>query len=119
MCIDLGRGRLLLPGGEWRRRQTGVYLIENEHLDIRLDLLLLPETVELGEPRLYGRQQVAARLFDALPCRLRGHPRRFDLFPVAMLSIFTSSPHRQLQKCHICDQFGPRREGIEKCGLVP
>ena len=64
------RDHLLLLGGEWRRRQASVHLVENEHLDIRLGLLLLPETVELGEMRLYRRQQVAARLFDALPLSL-------------------------------------------------
>ena len=49
MRIDLGGDRLLLLAGEWRRRQAGVYLVENEHFHIRLGLLLLPETVELGE----------------------------------------------------------------------
>ena len=61
MSINAGRDRLLLLGNERRRRQVGVYLVENEHLDIRLGLLLLPETVELGETCLYGRQQVTAR----------------------------------------------------------
>ena len=60
MGIDIVRDHRLRLCGERRCRQVGVYLVENEHLDIRLGLLLLPETFELGEMCLYGLAQAVA-----------------------------------------------------------
>ena len=67
MGVDLGRHRLLLFGRERRRRQAGVDLVEDEDLDLRLGLFLLPEAIELLQARRDRSEQVPACLLDPLP----------------------------------------------------
>jgi hypothetical protein len=57
---------LLLDSERWRR-QSLVNLVENEHLDVGLGLLLLPEALEFGEAGFDGGQQFPTRLLDLFP----------------------------------------------------
>ncbi len=66
MLIHLARGLFLLLLREGRCRQRLEKLIEDEHLDLGLSLLLLPEAVQSGDQVLKRRQQLLARLFDPL-----------------------------------------------------
>ena len=70
MNIDVCRECLLFVRRERRRWQAGEYFIQNEDLDIGLGLLFLPEPVKLGQPGLYGGQQVAARLLHPITGRI-------------------------------------------------
>ena len=53
MGVDIGGHRFLLVGSERRCRQAGVDLVEDEHLDIRLGLLLLPEPIQFRKKCLH------------------------------------------------------------------
>ena len=46
MRIDISRHRLFLAVGEGWGRQAGKHFIEDEHFDIGLGFLLLPEPVK-------------------------------------------------------------------------
>ena len=70
VLVHLARHYLLLLRREGRCGQLHVELIEDEHLDLSLGLLLLPETVKVAELFFDRREQLAARLLHTLPRRL-------------------------------------------------
>ena len=67
MGIGLGCHRLLLLGHQWRNRQVGVCLVEDEDLDLRLGLFLLSAAIEFLQARPDRSERIAARLLDPLP----------------------------------------------------
>ena len=70
MLIHFARGLFLLLLREGRCRQRLEKPVEDEHLDLGLGLLLLPEAVQFGNQVLKRRQQLLARLLDPLARRL-------------------------------------------------
>lgn len=69
MRADVGSNQFSFFCRERRCGQAHVYLVQDEHPNIGLPLLILPESVERRQPCPQGRKKVPAGLFDSLPGR--------------------------------------------------